>query len=164
MRGWVLDGKKLVLRFASPPKNMGVFRCCLQRKTVHLCSFFYVSTYLTAMLVRDHEGALEPSILCAAAARSLRGCSCFFYTYLRFVGNPTMCDLQGTAGHRVDPTSAFDRALLAGARLTAAMRLAVEQELGFTVSAGIASNKVLAKLASSINKPNKQVCICRRES
>ena len=64
---------------------------------------------------------------------------------------------QGTAGHRVDPTSAFDRALLAGARLTAAMRLAVEQELGFTVSAGIASNKVLAKLASSINKPNKQV-------
>lgn len=37
------------------------------------------------------------------------------------------------------------------------MRLAVEQELGFTVSAGIASNKVLAKLASSINKPNKQV-------
>lgn len=64
---------------------------------------------------------------------------------------------KGTAGHRVDPTSAFDRALLAGARLTAAMRLAVEQELGFTVSAGIASNKVLAKLASSINKPNKQV-------
>ena len=37
------------------------------------------------------------------------------------------------------------------------MRLAVEQELGFTVSAGIASNKVLAKLASSMNKPNKQV-------
>lgn len=64
---------------------------------------------------------------------------------------------QGTAGHRVDPTKAFDRSLLAGARLTAVMRLAVEQELGFTVSAGIASNKVLAKLASSRNKPNKQV-------
>lgn len=57
----------------------------------------------------------------------------------------------------MDPTNAFDRALLAGARLTAAMRLAVEEELGFTVSAGIASNKVLAKLASSRNKPNKQV-------
>lgn len=68
---------------------------------------------------------------------------------------------QGTAGHRVDPTNAFDRALLAGARLTAAMRLAVEVELGFTVSAGIASNKVLAKLASSRNKPNKQVRVRR---
>lgn len=60
----------------------------------------------------------------------------------------------------MDPTNAFDRALLAGARLTAAMRLAVEHELGFTVSAGIASNKVLAKLASSRNKPNKQVNSC----
>lgn len=43
--------------------------------------------------------------------------------------------------------------------MTAEMRLAVEQELGFTVSAGIASNKVLAKLASSRNKPNKQVMV-----
>ncbi|CAM9285497.1 unnamed protein product [Scytosiphon promiscuus] len=75
------------------------------------------------------------------------------------VGDPPETDLQGAAGHRVDTTSAFDRALLAGARLTAAMRLAVENELGFTVSAGIASNKVLAKLASSINKPNKQTVV-----
>ncbi|CAM9754538.1 unnamed protein product, partial [Hapterophycus canaliculatus] len=75
------------------------------------------------------------------------------------VRNPPETDLQGAAGHRVDTTSAFDRALLAGARLTAAMRLAVENELGFTVSAGIASNKVLAKLASSINKPNKQTVV-----
>ncbi|CAM9207140.1 unnamed protein product [Sphacelaria rigidula] len=73
--------------------------------------------------------------------------------------NAPETDLQGTAGHRVDPTNAFDRALLAGARLTAAMRLAVEEELGFTVSAGIASNKVLAKLASSRNKPNKQTVV-----
>ncbi|CAM9197043.1 unnamed protein product [Ectocarpus sp. 6 AP-2014] len=77
----------------------------------------------------------------------------------RDVADSPETDLQGTAGHRVDPTNAFDRALLAGARLTAAMRLAVEQELGFTVSAGIASNKVLAKLASSINKPNKQTVV-----
>lgn len=77
----------------------------------------------------------------------------FACSYVDAVGTPP----QGTAGHRADPTNAFDRTLLAGARLTAAMRQAVEVELGFTVSAGIASNKVLAKLASSINKPNKQV-------
>lgn len=67
---------------------------------------------------------------------------------------------QGTAGHRVDPSNAFDRALLAGARLTAAIRRAIEEELGYTVSAGIASNKMLAKIASSRNKPNKQVNTC----
>lgn len=77
----------------------------------------------------------------------------FACSFVDAIGTPP----QGTAGHRADPTNAFDRALLAGARLTAAMRKAVEVELGFTVSAGIASNKVLAKLASSINKPNKQV-------
>lgn len=54
----------------------------------------------------------------------------------------------------------FDHVLLAGARLVAAMRLAAKDELGFTVSAGITSNKMLAKLASSRNKPDKQVLWC----
>lgn len=33
------------------------------------------------------------------------------------------------------------------------------QRLGFTFSAGIASNKLLAKLASAMNKPNLQTVV-----
>ena len=39
------------------------------------------------------------------------------------------------------------------------MRAAVEMELGFTVSAGVAHNKMLAKLASAKHKPNKQTIV-----
>ena len=39
------------------------------------------------------------------------------------------------------------------------LRAQVEKELTFTVSAGIAQNKLLAKIASSRNKPNKQTII-----
>lgn len=128
-----------MLRFTSSPCYVAAVRC-----RTNLPQDGFIRGY--------HEGAIEPSFFvpCSNFQKILWYSICFFFVCHH-------CLPQGTAGHRVDPTSAFDLALLAGARLTAAMRLAVEQELGFTVSAGIASNKVLAKLASSINKPNKQV-------
>ncbi|PVZ97272.1 hypothetical protein BB558_006786 [Smittium angustum] len=43
-----------------------------------------------------------------------------------------------------------------GALISSKIRAAVAQEVGFTVSTGIAHSRILAKLCSSIYKPNKQ--------
>ncbi|KAK0532591.1 N-acetyltransferase eso1 [Tilletia horrida] len=49
-----------------------------------------------------------------------------------------------------------DVALAVGAKLMAKVRAAVKEELGYTTSAGIASNKTMAKLCSGWRKPNAQ--------
>ena len=56
------------------------------------------------------------------------------------------------------PTSAQ---LAAGAVIVARARAAVSAELGFTCSAGIASNKLLAKLCGGLHKPNQQTLLPR---
>ncbi|ORZ17659.1 hypothetical protein BCR42DRAFT_349957 [Absidia repens] len=58
-----------------------------------------------------------------------------------------------------DPTSWFDIQLAVGADIAAMIRKQVFDELHYTCSAGISHNKVLAKLGSSRNKPNKQTVI-----
>ncbi|KAI8093830.1 uncharacterized protein BX664DRAFT_358214 [Halteromyces radiatus] len=58
-----------------------------------------------------------------------------------------------------DPTSWFDIQLAMGAEIAAEIRKQVWDELHYTCSAGIAHNKVLAKLGSSMNKPNKQTIV-----
>lgn len=52
-----------------------------------------------------------------------------------------------------------DYYLMVGSQVVAEIRAAVERESGFRCSSGIATNKMLAKLVSSVNKPNKQTCI-----
>lgn len=52
-----------------------------------------------------------------------------------------------------------DRLLLAGAVIMDQLRKDVLNQLGFTCSAGIACNKMLAKLASGMHKPNKQTLV-----
>ena len=49
--------------------------------------------------------------------------------------------------------------LIAASRITMEMRLKVFKELGLTCSAGIAHNKLLAKLGGSLNKPNGQTLV-----
>lgn len=49
--------------------------------------------------------------------------------------------------------------LMAAARITMEMRTKVFKELGLTCSAGIAHNKLLAKLGGSLNKPNGQTLV-----
>jgi len=51
--------------------------------------------------------------------------------------------------------------LAAGAVIVARARAAVSAELGFTCSAGIASNKLLAKLCGGLHKPNQQTLLPR---
>ncbi|XP_065944536.1 DNA polymerase eta-like isoform X2 [Magallana gigas] len=52
-----------------------------------------------------------------------------------------------------------DQKLLIGAVIAEEMRAAVYKETGFRCSAGIAHNKMLAKLACGIHKPNKQTIL-----
>ncbi|XP_052848345.1 DNA polymerase eta [Drosophila gunungcola] len=52
-----------------------------------------------------------------------------------------------------------DIRLLIGASVAGEVRLAVKEETGYDCSAGIAHNKILAKLAAGMNKPNKQTIL-----
>ena len=49
--------------------------------------------------------------------------------------------------------------LACGAAAVADLRAAVASELGYSCSAGIAHNKILAKLASGLHKPSQQTLI-----
>lgn len=49
--------------------------------------------------------------------------------------------------------------LLVGAAVANEIRAAIKQETGYECSAGIAHNKILAKLACGLNKPNKQTIL-----
>jgi len=46
--------------------------------------------------------------------------------------------------------------------IAARLREAVAQQLQFTCSAGVGPNKVLAKICSGLNKPNKQTVVVPR--
>ena len=52
-----------------------------------------------------------------------------------------------------------DQLLLAGALVTMQLRTDVLSQLGFTCSAGVAHNKMLAKLSSGMHKPSKQTLV-----
>ncbi|ALC44947.1 DNApol-eta [Drosophila busckii] len=52
-----------------------------------------------------------------------------------------------------------DLRLLIGASIAGEVRAAVKAETGYECSAGIAHNKILAKLAAGMNKPNKQTIL-----
>ncbi|KAJ6639097.1 DNA polymerase eta, partial [Pseudolycoriella hygida] len=53
----------------------------------------------------------------------------------------------------------YDVKLLIGASIVNEIRVAVKKETGFECSAGIAHNKILAKLVCGMNKPNKQTVL-----
>ena len=61
---------------------------------------------------------------------------------------------------QLSPEHDFDARLAVAAQLTGQLRKRVADELQFTISAGISHNKLLAKLASAMNKPNNQVLQC----
>lgn len=55
-----------------------------------------------------------------------------------------------------------DIKLLIGASIVSEIRAAVKERTGYECSAGIAHNKILAKLVCGINKPNKQTILSIR--
>ncbi|XP_027694205.1 DNA polymerase eta isoform X2 [Vombatus ursinus] len=58
-----------------------------------------------------------------------------------------------------DNSSCPDLKLTVGAVIVEEMRAAIERHTGFQCSAGISHNKVLAKLACGLNKPNRQTLV-----
>ncbi|KAI9372568.1 hypothetical protein BJX61DRAFT_436761 [Aspergillus egyptiacus] len=62
----------------------------------------------------------------------------------------------------VDDPDWDDIAMLIGAEIVRSVRTAVWNTLSYTCSAGIAKNKMMAKLGSAKNKPNKQTIIRNR--
>ncbi|XP_042527962.1 DNA polymerase eta isoform X1 [Dipodomys spectabilis] len=60
---------------------------------------------------------------------------------------------------QMDNSSSPDLQLTVGAVIVEEMRAAIERQTGFQCSAGISHNKVLAKLACSLNKPNRQTLV-----
>ncbi|GKU20943.1 unnamed protein product [Fusarium langsethiae] len=55
-----------------------------------------------------------------------------------------------------------DVAILIGSEIVRKVRSEVRQSLGYTCSAGVASNKLLSKLGSAYKKPNKQTVVRNR--
>uniref|UniRef100_A0A8C8ZZ01 DNA polymerase eta n=1 Tax=Prolemur simus TaxID=1328070 RepID=A0A8C8ZZ01_PROSS len=60
---------------------------------------------------------------------------------------------------RFDDMASPDLKLTVGAVIVEEMRAAIEKQTGFQCSAGISHNKVLAKLACGLNKPNRQTLV-----
>uniref|UniRef100_A0A2K5SHR4 DNA polymerase eta n=1 Tax=Cebus imitator TaxID=2715852 RepID=A0A2K5SHR4_CEBIM len=60
---------------------------------------------------------------------------------------------------QTDNLTSPDLQLTVGAVIVEEMRAAIERETGFQCSAGISHNKVLAKLACGLNKPNRQTLV-----
>jgi len=77
--------------------------------------------------------------------------------------DPRELQLAGTQflGERLQPS---DRDLVRGAMLMTKIRAAILQDTTFTISGGVASNKLLAKIASARYKPNKQTLVPRSQA
>lgn len=77
--------------------------------------------------------------------------------------NPEDClvDLDGNETEIDDPDW-DDIIMLTGSEIVRSVRSAIWERLGYTCSAGIARNKMMAKLGSSSNKPNKQTIVRNR--
>lgn len=60
---------------------------------------------------------------------------------------------------QIDNLASPDLQLTVGALIVEEMRAAIERQTGFQCSAGISHNKVLAKLACGLNKPNRQTLV-----
>lgn len=56
-----------------------------------------------------------------------------------------------------------DLKLLIAAKIVNEIRFAVREKTGYACSAGIAHNKILAKLTCAFHKPNKQTCLPIKE-
>ncbi|KAI8462258.1 MAG: hypothetical protein J3K34DRAFT_200570 [Monoraphidium minutum] len=71
-------------------------------------------------------------------------------------------DLSHLEGGPLDPDASCDTLLAAGALVAARVRAQVLERLGYTCSAGIAGNKLLAKIGSARFKPNQQTLVLPR--
>ncbi|XP_014321479.1 DNA polymerase eta isoform X6 [Myotis lucifugus] len=90
----------------------------------------------------------------------------FWHKFVSLVGKPTSpkeLRKQGLSqwldSLQFDNTPSPDLQLTVGAVIVEEMRAAIERQTGFQCSAGISHNKVLAKLACGLHKPNRQTLV-----
>lgn len=68
-------------------------------------------------------------------------------------------DMNDVADDDLDDIRKNDLKLLIASSIVNEIRAAVKEKTGYDCSAGVAHNKVLAKLVAGINKPNKQTLL-----
>eukprot|EP00878_Enallax_costatus_P023072 GHUV01024528.1.p1 GENE.GHUV01024528.1~~GHUV01024528.1.p1 ORF type:complete len:232 (-),score=42.26 GHUV01024528.1:129-824(-) len=93
-------------------------------------------------------------LVCTACRRA-----CASLTGLRCSGT-TACGMSSR--HRITTLNCIGVVSCSGAVVAQRLRTAVFEQLEFTASAGIACNKLLAKIGSARNKPNKQTLVLPR--
>ncbi|KAL2013653.1 hypothetical protein VTN00DRAFT_1178 [Thermoascus crustaceus] len=82
-------------------------------------------------------------------------------TALEWTAEDGLVDLDENETEEDDPDW-DDFAMSIGSEIIRSIRKAVWEELSYTCSAGIARNKMMAKLGSACNKPNKQTIVRNR--
>ncbi|PGH16774.1 hypothetical protein AJ80_05089 [Polytolypa hystricis UAMH7299] len=82
-------------------------------------------------------------------------------TVLEWAAEDSLVDLDAGEVEEDDPDW-DDVVMLIGAEIVRSVRQAVWEQLKYTCSGGIARNKMLAKLGSACNKPNKQTIVRNR--
>ncbi|CAD7005951.1 unnamed protein product [Ceratitis capitata] len=108
---------------------------------------------------------LQPQGLINTFAVGYAGIGDFLNVITKRLNEPTAEDIEsqefGQAHDAVGMAAVrqSDIRLLIGAAIAGEVRAAVKAETGYECSAGIAHNKILAKLACGINKPNKQTIL-----
>jgi DNA polymerase eta len=76
-----------------------------------------------------------------------------------FLGWPTPESSNSAVYGEIDMANENDLRLLLGAQICQMARAAVQAQTNFTCSGGISHNKMLSKLASARNKPNRQTIV-----
>lgn len=78
------------------------------------------------------------------------------------IGNKVPVDEQSIAHVPLEDQKSYKKSdikLLIGSSIVNEIRAAVKAKTGYDCSAGIAHNKILAKLVCGMNKPNKQTLL-----
>ncbi|XP_055914188.1 DNA polymerase eta [Eupeodes corollae] len=104
---------------------------------------------------------LQPEILVNTFAVGYENIGLYISEITSKISNPCDDD-EFSLSYDVDDTPAVrksDLRLLIGAAICSEIRAAVKRETSFECSAGIAHNKILAKLGCGMNKPNKQTIL-----
>uniref|UniRef100_A0A3Q0QZE3 DNA polymerase eta n=1 Tax=Amphilophus citrinellus TaxID=61819 RepID=A0A3Q0QZE3_AMPCI len=100
---------------------------------------------------------IEPSLLRTTYIQGYPQTSCLSSEEQRSRGLQQW--LESLTFPSVGEQSSAELQLTVGALIVEEMRAAVEKHTGFRCSAGISHNKVLAKLACGLNKPNRQTVL-----
>lgn len=102
-------------------------------------------------LLSHHD--LQHSFFCLDREDPTKG---FEFDATRYCG-PTYPPSPDATG--VDLSDPLSRRLILGSHLAFHMRMRLDAERGYTATVGVSTNKLLAKLVGSVNKPNNQTTL-----